>query len=312
MMDLGELPKKVKKAIKNEILLPLNAPYLPPEYEKIWGRNTNKLFNPIFKHIRAWRDKRTFNAELKETDAFIVGHPKSGNTWTAYMIAILLYNDNNCKINMANIGEYIPVVHGADSTIYKYDKLSTPRVFRNEWPVYPSRYPKTIYLIRDPRSIIVSYFHMYNTLFTDKCYELSDFIDEYLKYGFIRNWEPLVRWDRQITRWINKAKNDDSILIVRYEDLVADRKVSLKKIADFLKIAYSEKTFNMAVERGSFNSMKKNEKKYGAESYIKRVGKQGEFIRSGKIDGWKNSLKLVNIKKIEHAFGPAMKAVGYL
>lgn len=228
------------------------------------------------------------------------------------MIAILLYDDSDCKINMANIGEYVPVVHGADSTIAQYDKLSSPRVFRNEWPVYPNSYPKTIYLIRDPRSIIVSYFHMHNTLFKDKKYEMSDFIDDYIEHGFIRHWEPLVRWDKQIIRWLNKAEKDNGILIIKYEELVADRKIMLKKIADFLQINYSEQTFNMAVERGSFNSMKNNEKKYGAESYINRVGKQGEFIRSGKIDGWKDSLNHENVKKIETAFGSVMKAVGYL
>jgi hypothetical protein len=311
-MGWGELPEKVKTTVKNEILIPLKAPYQPPEYEEIWGGNKDKIFNPIFTQIRAWRDRRKFRNELRETDTFIVGHPKSGNTWTAYMIAMLLYEDNNYEINMANIGEYIPVVHGADSSIAKYKKLSSPRVFRNEWPVYPNRYPKTIYLIRDPRSIIVSYFHMYNTLFKDKSCQMDEFIDEYLAYGFIRHWEPLLRWDKQIIRWLKKSKQDDNILIIKYEDMVADRSVMLEKIADFLQLAYSEEIFNMAVERGSFSSMKNNEKKYGAESYINMVGKKGEFVRSGTTDGWKKSLTLVNIKKIEHVLGPAMKAVGYL
>ena len=166
-MELLELQQKIKRRIKREILQPLRAPYLIPEYERLWGKYNDRILLPVFAPFRRCRDRRVFQHELRQTDIFLIGHPKSGNTWLAYMLAIILNKDFNRHINLATIGDYVPVIHGRDSMIVKYRNLFNPRVFRNEWPIYPDRYPKIIYLIRDPRSILVSYYHMYNTLFDD-------------------------------------------------------------------------------------------------------------------------------------------------
>jgi len=311
-MELLELQRKIKRVIKREILEPLLSPYLIPEYERLWGKSSDRILSPVFTSFRRWRDKRIFQHQLRKTDIFIVGHPKSGNTWLAYMLAIILNKDFNHHINLATIGDYVPVIHGRDSKIVNYRNLSNPRVFRNEFPIYPDRYPKTIYLIRDPRSILVSYYHMYDTLFDDSKMTMQAFVDEYLSYGYIRSWEPLERWDKQVLHWIKRANIDDRIMLVKYEDMVHDREGVLKEIVEFFEIPCTDKILDLTVYRGSFKSMKNNEKKHGAESYIDLIGKKGQFIRKGKVDGWKDSLDRSIIEQIENELGLAMRRVGYL
>ena len=164
-MNSNNLIHSVKQIIKKEIYNPIVSDYLPPEYEKRWGATKNAKLSHIFSPLRKWRDKRKFIQNLTDKDLFIVGHPKSGNTWIAYMTAILVFNDLSGQINLANIGTYAPVIHGRDSDIHKHGNNGNTRVFRNEWPVYPEHYPKTIYLIRDPRAVLASYYQMYLTYF---------------------------------------------------------------------------------------------------------------------------------------------------
>jgi hypothetical protein len=247
-----------------------------------------------------------------QTDIFIVGHPKSGNTWLAYMLAIIICKDFNHHISLATIGKYVPVIHGRDSKIVQYPNLSQPRVFRSEWPIYPDLYPKVIYLLRDPRSVLLSYYHMYRTLRDDPQISAEAFVNEYLSNGYIRSWEPLVRWDKQVVEWTERAKKEERILIVKYEDMVDDRAGLLKKIVEFAEIPYSDEILTLAEERGSFGSMRDVENKHGAESYIQTIGKRGRFVRSGKIDEWRNSLDQRIVEQIENELGPVMRKTGYL
>jgi len=100
-----------------------------------------------------------------------------------------------------NIDHYVPGIHFEDIAIERHPKLLERRVFRNEVPVYPQYYPRTIYLVRDPRSVLVSYYHMYRTIFNDTTTPLQDFVEEYLRNGNIQRYEPQIdRWDRQVSR----------------------------------------------------------------------------------------------------------------
>jgi len=290
---------------------PLRAPYIPPEYQKRWHPNEGRPLDTLLAPYRKRRDRTLFKLHLDLSDIFLVGHPKSGNTWLAYMLAILIRRDFGHQITLSNIGEYIPVVHGRDRKIAKYSNLPKPRVFRNEWPVHPDLYPKVVYLVRDPRAVLVSYYHMYRTITPDCEMSIRAFVEEYLSHGCIWNLEPLVRWDRQVLVWKKRAEREGNVMIVKYEDMVIGRAQVLKGLIKFGEIPCTQADLDIAVARGSFELMRKDEEKHGAESYPGAVGKRGRFIRRGKIDGWKDEMDLPTLKQIERELGAAMKAMGY-
>ncbi len=311
-MTHSSLLIRLKRTIKKEIYQPMVAPYLPDEYELLWGGDASKrLLMPVFKPLRRLRDKRKFIKNLRGSDIFIVGHPKSGNTWITFMMAIILFSDYQNKINIANIGSYAPVIHGRDSDIVKCKSFTNTRIFRNEWPVYEKYYPKTIYLIRDPRAVLVSYYNMFKIYFNRNDVSLDEFVTEYLSNGYIQSWEPVMRWDRQVLFWLDKQSRHQNTLIVKYEDAVADRRTTVERIAKFSEVDCPEKLIEKAIERGEFSSMQADEKKHGAESYPGQISNRGKFIRKGKVDGWKEELNANTAGKIEKAFGEVMKKVGY-
>lgn len=253
-----------------------------------------------------------FQRALRKTDVFLVGHPKSGNTWLAYMLAILVNKDHENRINMANVGDFVPTVHNTDHAIGFFRHLPDPRIFRNEAVRYPELYPKTIYIVRDPRAALLSYYHhcVHDTGRTD--WPIAEFVDEMIEKGCIESLEPtLIRWDRQVEAWLGRATKHP-VMLVRYEDLKRDCRVVLERLAGFIGLDCDETTLDLAVERGEFGNMRNEEKKFGAESYPGEKGEKGFFVRKGKVDSWKEEMPAAAVEKIEKAFWPAMKKMGYL
>lgn len=257
------------------------------------------------------RMKEVFQENQRADDIFLVGHPKSGNTWLGYMLGILVYEDREGEIDLSNVGKYVPTIHNNDHSIAKYPDLSTPRVFRNEKPRFPDLYLNTIYIIRDPRAALVSYYHhcVHDTGRDD--WDINDFVDEMIANGCIKSLEPtLERWDKQALKWKQRAKNQ-KVVFVRYEDLVADREKSMRELVDGLGLKVSNEIVNLAVERGEFSSMRNEEKDKGSESYKGEKGSKGFFVRKGKVDSWKEELPESSQKKIAEAFAEAMSVFNY-
>lgn len=260
---------------------------------------------------RAKERRAVFVRNLRPDDVFLVGHPKSGNTWLAYMLAVLFRGDREHAINIANIGDYAPTIHAHDFVIRKHGHLPSPRVFRNEGPLYPDLYPRAIYIVRDPRAVLLSYYHhcVHDTGESD--WPIGDFVDEMLEHGCIRRLEPIVtRWDSQVEDW-HKRSQTQRVTIVRYEDLKADRRAVLARLAAFTGFECDDDTLDFAAGRGDFNSMRSEEQTYGAESYAGEKGSKGFFVRKGKIDSWREEMPAEVSERIEQAFGPTMQRLGY-
>lgn len=269
---------------------------------------------------RRWVEKRRYEADvrrtlrqhLRPTDVFIVAHTKSGNTWLAYMLAILLRRDRDDRVRLKNLGEFVPNLQNRDAAIAEYADLPDPRIFRNETPLHAELFPKVIYIVRDPRAVLVSYYHMYRTLFGDEETTLADFIREYLRDGCVSRWEPFqISWDRQVLAWTGRAQRSDRVLVVKYEDMVRDRRAVLERVARFAAVPYTEDLLALAVARGGFEAMRRHEERYGAEAYDEEQARRGRFIRRGKPDGWKDELTPDLAADIQRRFARAMAAAGY-
>lgn len=261
--------------------------------------------------VRGRRKMRRFQDQLRADDTFFVGHPKSGNTWMAYMLAILQQHDRADDVTLANVGSYVPTIHAGDDRIGEFSKLASPRIFRNEGPLYKKHYPRVLYIVRDPRAVLVSYYHhcVHDTGEND--WPLSDFVDQMLDEGCIERIEPYItRWSDQVMYWHKRSKTEP-VHLVRYEDMKADCFKELRKVADFLELSSSDDQVRYAVERGDFSAMRKQEEAHGAESYPGEKGSKGFFVRKGKTDGWREELSAESIARIETEYAETMALMGY-
>jgi len=276
-----------------------------PAFLKNWIRHRRKQ-----RHLA--ERYRQIADSIRQDDLFVVGHPKSGNTWLTYMLVILVRDDRDREINLANIGRYAPTIHARDQVICEYEDMSSPRIFRNEGPRFAELYPCTIFIVRDPRSVLLSYYHHCVHDTGDSGWTIDSFVDEMLEHGCIPRLEPFqTRWDDRLEEWTGRAERQP-VKIVRYEDLKTDRGAVLRDVAAFAGLSPTTELIEEAVQRGDFNSMRGEEKTVGAESYAGEKGARGFFVRKGKTDSWKEEMPAAVIEKIETAFRPGMKKLGYL
>lgn len=277
----------------------------------LWFKRWKRKLGYYEARRRGWRV--WFRRSLRSTDVFLVGHPKSGNTWLAYMLAIALFRDHTQQVTLMNVRDYVPYVHGNDHKIAKYRRLPDPRIFRNEYPNYRDLYPRIIYLVRDPRAVLLSLWQMYQVIFDDTSMTLESFLSQYMTMsGCFTVWNrDLIRWDRQVQEAVTDAQHDPRIVIVRYEDLVQNRRAALERLMTFLDVTRQEGDLDDAVERGSFAAMQRLEDQHGAEAYRGRAVGKGRFVRVGEIDGWRREVDPSLASWIEEEFAPVMKLAGY-
>ena len=103
----------------------------------------------------------------------------------------------------------------------------------------------------------------------------------------------------------------DRLHLVRYEDLVHNRKTVLEGITHFLDFSPDESRLSLAVERGSFSAMRAVENQFGAEAYKEHARGTGSFVRKGEVDGWVREMDEVISARIRDEFRSTMDEAGY-
>ena len=169
-----------------------------------------------------------------------------------------------------------------------------------------------IYIVRDPRDVLVSFSHHYGLNY-EQTYEAisSPYTCEYPISGS-KNYKKAIMgtWSSHYNSW--KKYNTCKILIIRYEDMILNESETFKKVIDYLnevnETEFNDIKFKKALKQSQFDELQKLEKTDG----FTEKGKGGIFFRSGKIGAWKNEVSVEIIKKIEDIFNKEMKELNYL
>ena len=276
---------------------------------------------------------------------WISSYPKSGNTWIMFLIANYFFNierKDNFEIVNKNIIKFPPASLIKKFTTKK-ELIENPYNISKYWlkaqeqakinkgnvvflknhnalvSVNGNEFTNenfslaSIYIIRDPRDVVVSYAH-YSNLAFDKV--IQNLCDKSLYYNLTHyhdfpDIEILGSWKFHYISWRDGVPNMPKI-IVRYEDLIKDSYSCFYKIINFLSkilnFKLDEEQIKFSVENSKFEKLQNNENKFG---YIKN-NSNTNFFHSGKIQQWKNILNKSQIKTIENKFKEEMKLLGYL
>jgi len=251
-------------------------------------------------------DRAERNFAVFPDDTFVVSYPRSGNTWTRFLIANLVYPEKN--VGFSNIEKLIPDTSSQSNRALK--ATPRPRIIKTH-EYFDHRYRKVIYIVRDPRDVALSYYDFqrkYRQI--EDGYPLEQYVDDFVQGRLISiGWGT---WGENVASWMYTRGKRKEFLLLRYEDMMKDTMHELTRIADFLGISPETQRLQQAIERSSADRMRELEK-LEADQWVatKNRRKDIPFVRVAKAGGWRTSLPETCVRQIEAAWADLMTTLGY-
>ncbi len=250
-------------------------------------------------HDPAGRNLLTF-----PDDSFIVSYPKSGNTWTRFLVASLIHCQEPMTFLKAD--KMIPSIDSQSRNFFK--ALPRPRVIKSHFP-FDQTYKRVIYIVRDPKDVAVSQYHYQ---IKRKVLQDGHPMDEWIERYVAGETCPYGSWGENVGSWLAARAQNPDFLLLRYENMIRHTDIELIKIANFLGIDPAPKRIQWAIEQSTADNMRKLEQKEAGQwESTKDTRKDKFFVRSAKAGEGKATLSPAAIAQIEAAWGPLMRWLGY-
>lgn len=239
-------------------------------------------------------------------DTFIVSYPKSGNTWLRFLLANLIYLERQ-SITLSNFEKLVPDIY--ENTQEQLLSISKPRLIKSH-EYFDPKYPKIIYMVRDPRDVAVSYYHY---LIKERQIDEDYPIDEWIKPFIAGEFHPQFgTWAENVGSWLGARNGRDDFLLLSYEELLNDSLKTMQKVASFLGVTTDDNQLKRVIELSSANRMRELEKKEKWLSNKDNTRTDKPFIRAAKSRSWETDLSKESVAHIENTWHPLMKQLGYL
>ncbi|RMF32480.1 MAG: sulfotransferase domain-containing protein [Chloroflexi bacterium] len=233
-------------------------------------------------------------------DVFIVTYPRSGTTW----LQMILYQmTTDGEMNFTHISEVVPWFE--QSTLHRrnIEALPSPRAFKTHLhyngifsiPKAPCRY---IYMVRNGKDVLVSYYHFYKSHLGYKG-TFPEFFER-----FMRGKVQYGSWFKHVAQWRANPRRLN-VLYLRYEDLLRDPEGGMREIADFCGFDIPTEKWPVILERTSFAFMKQYELKFDPAIEVLwqlHETRVGAFLRKGKSGYAKEYLTPEQEAKFDQAF----------
>lgn len=275
---------------------------------------------------------------------FIASYPKSGNTWLRSIISSLVYNpkgkfvfDDLVKVslfskfsNFKNIDglqyqsngnlDYNWISHNwikaqkqinaIKKEIIFYKTHSVRGIINKNFFTDESVCLGFIYIIRDPRDVVVS---LSKHMGININMAIEEMLSNTKRMTSVYKVNELVStWKNNVDSWMQFRGVPR--LVLKYEDMINDANSSIFQIADFLNNIgnlnlKTNKDFLKNVELStSFKKLQLLEKnqKFGEAT------EHSKFFRKGISGGWKQILTDKQVKQIEDKLSVPMKYLSYL
>jgi hypothetical protein len=240
-------------------------------------------------------------------DTFLVSFPRSGNTWTRFLIGNLVCPTQ--PITFLNIERVIPDTSALSKSYLRH--IPRPRILKSH-QYFDPRYKKVIYIVRDPRDVALSYYNWQRKSGEiDDQYPLERHVTRFIA-GDLAGLTGWGSWGEHVLSWLATRHNRPGFLLLRYESMLAEPARELAKVAAFLNIDGTAEALANAVERSSADNMRKMEK-IQSDGWVVTKGRRKDipFVGKAKEGGWHCQLPGRSIQEIESAWGPLMKTLGY-
>ncbi len=273
---------------------------------------------------------------------WLASYPKSGNTLVRSILTSLIFTDDG-KVdfeklhhisnfpagpffekftsNFGNIKEISKYWIKVQEELNKNKKLKFFKTHNSLCSISGNAFTNnkntigTIYIVRDPRDIIISASKYYNKSHNET---KENMFNRHMDLINMHNNKPistfLGSWSDHYNSWTKNTKN---ILLLKYEDLINNKEAEIKKMLNFInkftKLSVDENKIQNCIETSSFKNMKTMENEGLFKENSKDLnGNLITFFNNGKNGNWRGQLEEKIVKEIEDNFQKEMKELGYI
>ncbi|CAH1790862.1 unnamed protein product [Owenia fusiformis] len=267
------------------------------------GQDLEGFFFPQYISPTIHDEMRTL--EVRESDIWFCSYPRSGQHWM-WNVAYRLTHD----LNEAPKG-YEEMCQ-AENVGHKLDDIPSRRIIRTHQMTKTvpqdvwDKKCKVINMVRHPKDVAVSF---YKHLTATKVYGYQGTWEGYLP--MFLNEEILWGggWFKHIKDYKQKAETND-VLFITFEECKRDTLGTIKKLADYLGVQWSDENFQKMVDETSIKTMQKRNAEYEA---IARKGRVDDIIyRKGDIGDWKLHFTTEQSETFNHVYKEKMDDFPFL
>uniref|UniRef100_A0A1I8H456 Sulfotransfer_1 domain-containing protein n=1 Tax=Macrostomum lignano TaxID=282301 RepID=A0A1I8H456_9PLAT len=291
---------------------PVEMSQLNPKYPKMMNEFVYK--DVLFVH---WTTRR--NIELVEQefeflpdDLLIATFPKSGTTLMQELAWLLRHNLDFAGAKASRVFERVPFLE-ENWTSHTCPRCRGRALSRRTCPTTssgarieaaPGPGFKTICVLRNPKDVLVSYYHFYKGVvdYGPWPWDFSSFFDMWMD-----GWIVAGDWFRVAKAWWAQRNRPD-LLLVKFEDLVRRPALEIPRVAEFLGVEVGQDDVKRLANALSFDAMKENP----ATNYSGVPGMLDSFsfMRSGKVGDWKRFFTVSQSEQFDRIYQAEMAGTG--
>ena len=274
---------------------------------------------------------------------WLASYPKSGNTWVRVLLANFLANSEE-PVSINEIREVLPGPSSFSREDFEHfmgvvpdnctddeAEMLLPDLYRARAaeakgplfckvhdalrdtsvgePLFPDDVTLgAVYVMRNPLDVAVSWSFYSGADFSTSIARLNN--PGAVAAGVARHLflQRMFDWSGHVRSWTSAPF---PVLIVRYEDLLADGATQLCRMVRFLRLegASDEGRLRRAVAFSDFARLQRNEEREGFNDHH-REGRN-PFFRSGKAGDWRRHLSPTQTRMVVQVHGKTMVAFGY-
>lgn len=238
----------------------------------------------------------------RNDDLFLVEFPKSGITWLTFLIAntnLLLAGDTRRRVTFFNILDLVPDVHVSRNIAPPAGDGLGFRCIKSHSAYNPS-YRKVVYLVRDPRNVMASYY-----VFLTKLGWYQGSFEQMVKSSRFG----IQAWRRHVRSWLDSIPPTHSFMIVRYEDLVAGAGAEIQRVYRQLGWDLDGVLVAEAVKKSGLETMRNEEELFNRDHPALA---DFSLTRDGKADGARREMNDSLKAYIEAVASAEMMRFGYM
>ena len=237
---------------------------------------------------------------LDPADVMLASYPRSGNTWCRFLLGEILSDQktgfDSIDKAVPQIGLHqvaLPLLPGGGRLVKTHEQ-------------YRKDYAKAVYLVRDVRDVVLSYYDRgkYLGVFNNVAF------DAFLPMFLQGQTNTVGSWPSHVRTWLDSPLGQSGkLLVIKFEDMRQHTEATLGRVLKFLDVSIDELKIRDAIAANSVDGMRVKEDR--SRFYPHSSQESGRFVRKGAIGGWHARLTPEQVGLVERYAGAELELLGY-